>query len=148
MELALWLQRVIALAKQYEGCRLIAYPDPASGGAPWTIGYGATGPGITRGTVWTQAQADADLIARMTNIGTIIDGMVTAPLTDNQKAALCDFAYNLGETALRGSTLLKLLNSELYTAAAAQFAVWNKADGKVMPGLVHRRAAETVLFLS
>jgi lysozyme len=143
-----WLTLAVAIAKQYEGCKLVAYPDPASGGAPWTIGYGATGPGTTRGTVWTQEQADADLVARMTNIGTLVDDMVTAILTDNQKAALCDFAYNLGETALRGSTLLRLLNAELYSAAAAQFAVWNKAGGKIMPGLVHRRAAETVLFLS
>jgi len=28
------------LLKTWEGCELSAYPDPASGGAPWTIGYG------------------------------------------------------------------------------------------------------------
>ena len=44
-----------------EGCRLTAYPDPLSGGDPWTIGYGATGPSISKGTVWVQEQADADL---------------------------------------------------------------------------------------
>ncbi|MGE8289880.1 MAG: lysozyme, partial [Stenotrophomonas sp.] len=47
-----------ALVRKWEGCRLKAYPDPASGGDPWTIGFGATGPGIRRGVVWTQQQAD------------------------------------------------------------------------------------------
>ena len=51
--------------QEHEGCRLKAYPDPGSqDGHPWTIGYGATGPGITQGTVWTQEQADVRLEAR------------------------------------------------------------------------------------
>lgn len=40
-----------------EGCEPHAYPDPLSGGDPWTIGYGCTGPGIGPGTIWTEAQA-------------------------------------------------------------------------------------------
>jgi hypothetical protein len=28
--------------KEFEGCRLTAYPDPETGGAPWTIGWGST----------------------------------------------------------------------------------------------------------
>ena len=43
----------IALIKKFEGCAKIrrdglveAYPDPGSGGDPWTIGWGATGTGI------------------------------------------------------------------------------------------------------
>ncbi|EAW4242513.1 lysozyme, partial [Salmonella enterica subsp. enterica] len=35
--------RGVALIKTFEGCRLKAYPDPKTGGAPWTIGYGWTG---------------------------------------------------------------------------------------------------------
>ena len=52
------LAHAVALIKRWEGCRLEAYPDPASGGEPWTIGWGATGPGIKKGVRWTQAQAD------------------------------------------------------------------------------------------
>src|SRR5687768_15991119 len=55
----------LALIKEFEGCHKVrsdgmieAYPDPASGGDPWTIGWGSTGPGIRKGTVWTQEQAD------------------------------------------------------------------------------------------
>ena len=60
----------ITLIKQFEGCArrrgdgwFDAYPDPGTGGAPWTIGWGATGPGIVQGTVWSGAQCDARLEA-------------------------------------------------------------------------------------
>ncbi|MDU2883127.1 MAG: lysozyme, partial [Enterobacter sp.] len=62
--------------------------------------------------------------------------------------ALVDFAYNLGVKALEGSTLLKKLNAGDYAGAAAEFPKWNKAGGKVLPGLVKRREAERTLFLA
>jgi len=53
------------LIKQFEGCAQLqrgglikAYPDPGTGGAPWTIGWGATGPDVTPATIWTQQQCD------------------------------------------------------------------------------------------
>lgn len=141
-----WLNMAISLAKQFEGCVLSAYPDPASGGDPWTIGYGATGAGICQGVEWTQAQADADLSVRMTAIGARIDDLVSVTITDEQKAALCDFAYNLGVGALAGSTLLKLLNAGNAQGAAEQFMRWDIAAGKVMEGLERRRDAERALF--
>jgi len=143
-----WIATATNLAAQSEGCHLTAYPDPASGGDPWTIGYGATGPGITRGTVWTQAQAAADLQARLNVIGGQVDALVKVKLTDNQKAALVDFAYNLGIGALRSSALLALLNAGRTADAAAEFGKWVKAAGAIMPGLVTRRAREAILFLS
>jgi lysozyme len=142
-----WIDMAINLAKQFEGCVLTAYPDPASGGDPWTIGYGATGPGITQGVTWTQNQADVDLIARMTAIGARVDSLVTVDITDEQKGALCDFAYNLGVGALAGSTLLKMLNAGNVQGAADQFLRWDMASGKVMAGLEHRRDAERALFI-
>ena len=51
------------LIKRFEGCRLKAYPDPGSRGAPWTIGYGHTGAEVVPGLVITQAQAEAWLRA-------------------------------------------------------------------------------------
>lgn len=56
-------------------------------------------------------------------------------------------AYNIGVSAFRGSTLLRLLNVSQYQAASDEFPRWNKAGGKVLPGLVKRRAAERALFL-
>lgn len=135
----------LALIKQFEGCRLDAYPDPGSGGDPWTIGWGATGAGIAKGVRWTQAQADARLTA---DVATFMGGVTAlAPrATDGQRAALTSLAYNIGLAALKGSTLLKLHNAGDYAGAADQFARWNRAGGKVLNGLTKRRAAEASVY--
>jgi lysozyme len=141
-----WLDKAIDLAKQFEGCSLTAYPDPAYGWKVPSVGYGATGPGICQNTVWTQAQAEADLVYRMKGVGAHIDLLVKVPISDEQKAALCDLAYNIGLGAFERSTLLAMLNVGYMQGAADQFPLWNKANGEVMPGLVKRRDAERALF--
>ncbi|MDR5757040.1 lysozyme [Caballeronia sp. LZ035] len=143
-----WYPLCEALTKASEGCVLVAYADPASGGDPWTCGYGATGEGIARGTVWTQARADARLTADLLRFGAAVDKLVTVPLSPQQKAALVDFAFNVGTGSLGTSTLLKLLNGGDYAGAADQFDLWVKASGKTMAGLVKRRARERSLFLT
>jgi lysozyme len=142
-----WLELAMDLAKQFEGCELKAYPDPARGWDLPTIGYGCTGPDITRDTVWTQAQADAELEQRMNGFGESVDRLVKVPVTDEQKGALADFAYNLGPVALQNSTLLRLLNGGDAAGAADEFRKWVKAGGVTLPGLVKRRDAERALFL-
>ncbi len=143
-----WLQIALKLTQSEEGCRLDAYPDPVSGSSPWTVGYGATGPQITQGTIWTQEQADDDLTDRLEAIGAEIDGHLRVILTDNQKAAIADFAYNLGDSALFDSTLWELLNQGNYAGAAAQFGRWCYSCGRVVQDLVNRRAHERALFES
>lgn len=133
------------LAEASEGCVLTAYPDPGSGGDPWTIGMGSTR-GVRKGMTITRAEAQARLVVDMTEAGNAVTRWVEVPLNQNQFDALCDFVFNLGEGNFRGSTLLKKLNAKDYTGAAAEFPRWNKASGKVMPGLVTRRAAERALF--
>lgn len=142
-----WKVTALGLIKKFEGLRLDAYPDPASGGDPWTIGYGATGPDIKKGVTWTQGQADADLDQRVTELGSAVDVNVFSTITENQKAALVSFAYNLGIGALMGSTLLRLINQGDMKVAADEFLKWTHAAGKVMAGLVTRRAAEREVFL-
>jgi len=73
---------------------------------------------------------------------------LSARLTDERHGALVSFSYNLGLRALKTSTLLKLLNEGQITEAADQFLRWNKAAGKVLPGLTRRREAERHLFLT
>lgn len=142
-----WLETAMNLAKQFEGCKLEAYPDLMYGWRKATIGYGATGPSITQGVVWTQDQADADLDHRMTGCGEVIDRLVKVTLNDDQKGALADFIYNVGEYAFDHSTMLAKLNVSDYAGAAAEFPRWNLSDGVVLAGLTKRRKAEQAVFL-
>jgi len=142
----------LSLIRQAEGLRLRAYPDPGTGGDPWTIGIGTTrypdGRKVRRGDTCTPQQADKYLAHDLQGFERDVAAMVTVPLTGNQFSALVSFAYNVGAPALRSSTLLRLLNAGDYAGAANQFLRWNRAAGRVFPGLVRRRAAERDLFLS
>jgi lysozyme len=140
-------QKGIDLIKSSEGLRLTAYPDPATGGEPWTIGYGTTR-GVKPGMKITTTQAEEYLKTDVGRFEPELAKLVKVPLTQNQWDALMSFVYNLGSANLASSTLLKLLNAGDYTRAADQFPRWNKAAGKEMPGLTKRRAAEQALFLS
>lgn len=140
-------QQGIAAIKAHEGLRLQAYPDPASGGEPWTIGWGHTG-GVKRGDIITIEQAEKLLAEDIAEAQAGIRALVKVPLTDGQLWALTSFVFNLGAGALRKSTLLKRLNAGDYAGAAGQFGLWINAAGKPMPGLVRRRAEEKAMFLS
>ncbi len=100
--------QLIALAtpqiKTDEGCELHAYPDPLSGGEPWTIGYGATGAAIGPDTVWTQDEADADLQARLEAMCVALDGKIPwwSGLNLPRQAVLLNMAYNIGVGGLMG----------------------------------------------
>lgn len=135
------------LVKQFEGCVLKAYPDPGSGGDPWTIGVGATGPGISKGVVWTQQQADDRLMADLARFGRgVWNAIAEKETTQNRFDALVSFAFNVGLGNLLSSTLLRKHVAGDYEGAAEQFARWSKANGKTMKGLVRRRQAEAALY--
>jgi lysozyme len=137
----------IAVMHYFESCKLDAYPDPGSkDGKPWTIGWGHTGPEVVKGLKWTQAQADAAFLRDLHKFGCGVLECVKVEINQGQFDALVCFAYNVGLGALRSSTLLRLLNAGDYAGAAGQFKRWNKNDGKVMRGLIRRRAAEECLF--
>ena len=137
-----------ALIRQHEGLRLEAYQDPVG---VWTIGFGHTSaagpPAVYKGMRITAAGADEILRTDLRKFEGYVASAVKVPLNQNQFDALVSFTLNLGSENLRSSTLLKRLNAGDYFGAADQFAVWNRAGGKVLPGLVKRRAAERALFL-
>lgn len=135
-----------ALVRKWEGCKLTAYPDPATGGEPYTIGFGATGPGIRKGVTWTQQQADKRLEQDVARFVDGVRSMLKRPATDNQLGAMASLAYNVGLAAFGRSTLLRLFNEGKTAAAAQQFGVWTMAAGKRMQGLVNRRADERRVF--
>lgn len=132
----------LALIKQFEGLKKQAYICPAG---VLTIGYGSTGPHVKRGMVITEAQADALLAQDLVRFERAVNALGVS-LTQNQFDALVAFAFNVGVGAFASSTLVKLLKQGDTKGAAAQFGRWTKADGKTLPGLVRRRAAEAALF--
>ncbi|EAA6844758.1 lysozyme, partial [Salmonella enterica subsp. enterica] len=78
----------------------------------------------------------------------IIHSVVTVGLNQNQFDALVALIFNIGSGNFRNSTLLKYLNQGDYSKAADQFLVWDKAGGRKLPGLTHRREVERNIFLS
>lgn len=146
----------LALIQRFEGCerklpdgRFAAYPDPGTGGAPWTIGWGSTGPDIAPGLIWTQQQCDSrfehDVLAFAAQVS---DALGDARTSQHQFDALVSFAYNIGIARLRTSTLLQRHKAGDFAGAAGQFARWRSAGGRVLQGLIKRRAAEAALYRS
>lgn len=144
----------LTLIKRFEGCArkrsdgaYAAYPDPGTGGEPWTIGWGATGKGIVRGTIWTQAECDARLERDLVRFAREVARTLGAALTTKaQFDALVSFHYNTG--AIAKATLTRLHCAGRFAEAAQEFGRWVNAGGKRLPGLVRRRAAEARLYRS
>jgi lysozyme len=134
----------VDLVRRFEGRKLVAYKCPAG---VWTIGYGQTGPDIVEGTQWTIWQCEDRLKVALAQFAEAVDELAAVELTDNQRAALISFTYNIGAGNLKKSTLLSLLNQGKTDEAAEQFLKWNKGGGRVLAGLTVRRAAERDLFL-
>jgi len=140
------LQPAIDLIKKFEGCRLEAYRDPVG---IWTIGYGTT-TGVKQGMKITRERAEALLLEHVKRVCLPrLEEMVKVACTNNELCALVSLSYNIGTGALAGSTLIKKLNANKSDEEVAdQFLRWNKAKGKVLPGLTRRRKAERQLFLT
>lgn len=133
--------------KGFEALRLVAYPDPGTGDKPWTIGWGHT-KGVKRGDRITQAQAEQFLSDDVSVFELTANSAIKHPMTQNQFDALVSLAFNIGGSAFAGSTLVKKFNAGDARGAADEFSKWKNSGGKVMPGLVKRRAAERETFLS
>ena len=136
------------LIKEFEGLRLTAYKCSAG---VWTIGWGTTaaaGVGIEPKAGMKITQADAELYFQrgIDKFAAQIKPMLTRPANDNQFGAMVSLAYNIGPAAFKRSSVLRHFNAGNNAAAANAFLAWNKAGGKVLAGLVRRRAAEKALF--
>ena len=140
------LELLVALIKEFEGCKLKAYTCPAG---IWTIGYGATGPHITKGTVWTQQQADEALLE--TAVNCLHTAIKLSPILRDEsiykQAAIADFIYNLGAGNYLKSSLKLRVNQKNWTAAQHEIKKWDKVKGVPLKGLIKRRAKEAELIL-
>ena len=130
------------LVKRFEGLRLGAYQDAAG---VWTIGYGHTG-NVHPGQRITEAHAEQLLRKDVAWAEDAVRKNVDVPLSQGQFDALVSFTFNLGAGALQRSTLLQKLNAGDYAGAQAEFGRFVHAGGRVLPGLVRRRADEAELF--
>lgn len=140
----------IKLIKEFESMILTAYPDPATGGEPWTIGYGHTSqagpPAVFKGLRITKQEAEDILQKDLLKYEAGVEKLVKGPITQNQFDALVSFAFNCGLGNLEKSTLLKKVNSKDFDKVPAEFMKWTKANGREMKGLVRRRRAETAMW--
>lgn len=130
-----------ALIKWHEGIRYVPYRDPGNG--TLTVCRGHTGPDIIPGKRYTDAECDALQASDQAKAEAAVDRLVRVPIDKYQRAALIDFAYNVGAGRLATSTLLRKLNAGDYAGACAEYRRWSMAGGKVLRGLQNRREAET-----
>ena len=145
----------LPLVKEFEGCRLIAYPDPETGAEPWTIGWGSTayadGRQVRKGDRISQELADTLLAGRLERDFRLLGQRIPLwqQLSVNQQAALLSFTYNCGPNWFGSSgfsTLTKALRSGALDAVPAALMLYVNPGGPSEAGLRRRRKAEAALW--
>ena len=131
----------VPLVQKYEGTVLRSYRDPVG---IVTACTGHTGPELKIGQTYTRQQCEDMLYKDLAKHADAL-ACVSQPLTDGQRAAFVSFAFNVGEGAFCGSTLVRKANAGDIDGACAELSRWTYARGKQLPGLIKRRAAERQL---
>lgn len=146
------LKKHEGLAKRIGNGQVQAYPDPATGGAPWTIGYGTTrinGAAVTPRTIITEAEAERIFTEQVrAQYLPAVTSRVRAVVTQGMIDAMTSFVYNVGAGNFAKSSVLRETNAGNYQKAAEAFMMWTKAAGRVLPGLVTRRREEAAMYLA
>lgn len=114
-----WASQVEKDLKRHEGCSLKAYWDDV--GKVWTIGYGHTGPEVTRGLIISQEQADAylrgDMMEAYEDAKFLMPNWQTLDVV--RKGVLINMAFNLGRERLgKFKNTLAMVQSRDYAGAA------------------------------
>jgi lysozyme len=140
----------LSIIKKYEGLKLEAYICPAGVA---TVGFGSTfypdGRRVKLGDKITLQEAESILLHDIKRFEKEVRTGVKIEITNNQLSALISFVYNVGASAFRKSTLLKKVNANPTDLTIHnEFMRWTRAGGKVLPGLVKRRAEESKLYFT
>lgn len=124
--------QLVADLKRDEGLRLEAYPDPLSGGDPWTIGYGHTGPEVRQGVVWTEAQCEAALISDIQKHSAELARHLpwVERLDPARRRVLANMAFNLGVGKPGGTKGLLGFKNTLGMIERGEYAAAADAMGK------------------
>lgn len=125
------------LVMYFEGKVNRVYVDPVQ---ILTSCYGHTGPELKPGQVFTDQQCLEQLGEDLAEANDGVNACIKAPLTDNQRAALISFTFNVGQGQLCKSTLARKANAGL--PFCSELSKWTFAGGRQLPGLVKRREAE------
>ena len=143
-------ERGLQIIKLFEGFRSAPYLCSANVA---TIGFGSTrtfdGSRVTLSHApIDEAEAEELLLREINNSEKAVDRLIKVRLNNNEFSSLVSFVYNLGSGRLQSSTLRSLLNRNAPREIVAdEFPKWRRAGGKILSGLVKRRAAEKALFL-
>ena len=149
------LSAALKLIRDFEGCHLEAYPDPLSGGDPWTIGYGTTrysdGRRVSRGDKINAIEADMLLRQEVDRIAAKLRSTIPfwVEMTDQQKCALISFAYNLGSGfyGTKGfETITARLRDKNWAGVPDALLLYRNPGSRVEAGLKRRRIAEGDLW--
>ena len=113
-----------------------------------TIGFGRT-KDVYESMTCTQEQADQWFIDDdLSEHARQLNAVLRCSVTQNQFDAMVSLSYNIGIGNFQQSTVLRCLNQGDVASAADAFLMWDKVDGKEVPGLLRRRQAERNLFLA
>ena len=142
--------KCINMIKHHEGFVRKPYQDPIG---LWTVGVGhLIGDGKKLPKEWnkefTDEEVDNILCEDLERFEIGIQRLTKVPLTQSQFDALVSFSFNVGLGNFQSSTLRSKLNRGDYEGASNEFPKWRKAGGKILKGLVRRRADERNLFLT
>jgi lysozyme len=126
----------------FEGFHPAAYWDNG-----WAIGYGHHGPEVHQGLVYTREEA-YEVLTRDISTAELCVERVSPNCVSGCRSGITDFVYNLGCESYSHSTLAKRIRQEDWIGARKELMRWVHFRGKVLPGLIKRRAAEArLLFL-
>ena len=77
-----------------------------------------------------------------------IHRLIKVPLTQSQFDALVSFTFNCGAGALQRSTLRACVNRQEHCQVPAELLRWSRVKGALSNGLMRRRMAEALLYLT
>ena len=141
--LAAVMALVTGLVVKYEGSRNEAYWDPW--GKVWTICEGHTGPDVRKGVVYSDEQCEFLRNKDIAEANAEVKRCLPMPMLVQVEAALTDGVYNIGPKLVCGSTLQRKALANDWPGACAELHRWDKAGGRVLPGLTRRRNDEAGL---
>ena len=145
----------LELIRKFEGFVDVAYPDPASGGEPWTIGYGFTtlfGRAVQPGQTISQQEADAELQRQAEACANHLAGTIPywSSMNANRRCALLDFAWNLGSDfygdEVNFTSITRDLREHDWTQVPRTLLLYCDPGSSVEAGLRRRRQAEANLW--